>query len=68
MAMGFTVMGSFSTVQESAKAELALSDYALSSIQGLAAALPLAFLSVPIGMLVDRWNRARRLCCKNREA
>jgi len=61
MAMGFTVMGSFSTVQESAKAELALSDYALSSIQGLAAALPLAFLSVPIGMLVDRWNRARLL-------
>ncbi|MEX7342273.1 hypothetical protein AB2C95_32195, partial [Pseudomonas aeruginosa] len=42
MAVGFTMMGSFGTVQEGAKAELHLSDYTLSLIQGLSAALPLA--------------------------
>ncbi len=59
MALGFTMMGSFGTVQEGAKAELHLSDYTLSLIQGLSAALPLALFSIPIGILVDRRNRVR---------
>ena len=59
MAVGFTMMGSFGTVQEGAKAELHLSDYTLSLIQGLSAALPLAVFSIPIGILVDRYNRVR---------
>lgn len=59
MAIGFTVMTSFATVQEAAKAELALSDYSLSLIQGLSAAIPLALFSIPIGILVDRTNRVR---------
>lgn len=59
MAVGFTAMTSFATVQETAKAELSLSDYSLSLIQGLSAAIPLALFSIPIGILVDRTNRVR---------
>ncbi|MBW6525009.1 MFS transporter [Sphingomonas sp. RHCKR47] len=59
MMLGFTMMGSFGTVQESAKAELHLSDYTLSLVQGVSAALPLALFSIPIGILVDRFNRVR---------
>lgn len=57
MTLGFAMMGSFGTVQEGAKAELHISDYTLSLIQGVSAALPLALFSVPIGILVDRRNR-----------
>jgi MFS family permease len=60
-ALGFMMMGSFSTVQEGAKAEMALSDYSLSLVQGLSAAIPLVFLSIPIGIAVDRMNRIRLL-------
>lgn len=59
--IGFTVMGSFATVQEAAKAELGLSDYALSLISGVSAAVPLLLLSIPIGLAVDRFNRVRIL-------
>ncbi|WP_380783538.1 MFS transporter [Sphingomonas sp. R86520] len=61
MAIGFTMMGAFGTVQEGAKAELHLSDYTLSLIQGLSAALPLAVFSIPIGIMVDRYNRVRMM-------
>lgn len=61
MTMGFTMMGSFSTVQEGAKAELHLTDTVLSMIQGVSAAVPLVLFSVPIGILVDRRNRVRLL-------
>ena len=59
LAVGFTQMGSFGTVQESAKAELGLSDVSLGLIQGVGAAVPLVLFSIPIGILVDRWNRMR---------
>lgn len=61
MTMGFTMMSSFSTVQEAAKAEMGLSDYHLSLVQGVAAAVPLVLFSIPIGVLVDRANRVRLL-------
>lgn len=61
MAIGFTVMGSFATVQEGAKAELALSDTVLALIQGVGAAVPLVLFSIPVGILVDRFNRVRLL-------
>ncbi|MBO9723455.1 MAG: MFS transporter [Novosphingobium sp.] len=61
MAGGFTMMGSFSMVQEGAKAEMGLSDYALGLVQGVAAAVPLVVFSIPIGILVDRRNRVRLL-------
>ena len=57
--VGFTALGSFGTVQEGAKAELALSDDALALIQGLGAAVPMVLFSIPIGILVDRRNRVR---------
>ncbi|WP_243853550.1 MFS transporter [Sphingopyxis panaciterrae] len=57
--MGFTALGSFGTIQESAKAELGLGDDALALIQGLGAAVPMVLFSVPIGVLVDRRNRVR---------
>lgn len=59
MAAGFAMMNSFSIVQESAKAELGLSDKILGLIQGVSAAVPLVLLSIPIGILVDRINRMR---------
>jgi len=58
-AAGFTMMGSFSTVQEAAKAEMGLSDTVLGVIQGVSAAVPLVLFSIPIGILVDRINRMR---------
>ncbi len=61
MAIGFTMMGSFGTVQESAKAELHLSDTMLGVIQGVSAAVALVVCSIPIGLLVDRFNRVRLL-------
>lgn len=61
MASGFTMMNSFSMVQEGAKAELGLSDAVLGLIQGASAAVPLVLFSIPIGILVDRRNRVRLL-------
>src|SRR3546814_16437291 len=57
--MGFTALGSFGTIQESAKAELGLTDDALALIQGLGAEVPMVLFSIPIGILVDRRNRVR---------
>ncbi|MEO5493557.1 MAG: MFS transporter [Sphingomonas sp.] len=59
MAIGFAAMQSFGVVQEGAKAELGLSDKVLGMIQGLGAAVPLVLFSIPIGVLVDRYNRVR---------
>lgn len=61
MAVGFTAMGSFSTVQEGAKVQMHLSDYALGLVQALGAAIPLALFSIPVGIMVDRFNRVRLL-------
>ncbi|PXA90070.1 MFS transporter [Nostoc sp. 3335mG] len=61
MAIGFTVMNSFATVQDGAKAELGLSDTLLALIQGVGAAVPLVLFSIPVGILVDRYNRVRLL-------
>lgn len=60
-AIGFTLNGSFSTVQQGAKAELGLSDVQLGLIQGVGAAVPMVLFSIPIGILVDRRNRVRLL-------
>jgi MFS family permease len=61
MASGFTMMTSFSLVQEAAKAEMRLSDQILGIVQGVSAAVPLVLFSIPIGILVDRTNRVRLL-------
>lgn len=61
IAVGFTAMQSFGIMAESAKREMGLSDTALALIQGGGAALPLLIFSIPIGIWVDRGNRARLL-------
>lgn len=61
MATGNIAMGLFSAVQEQAKSELALSDFQLSLLSGLAVSIPLAILAVPVGLMVDRGNRVRLL-------
>lgn len=61
LTSGSALQGAFSTVQEAAKADLHLSDTQLGLVQGLATSIPLAVLSVPLGLLVDRVNRVRIL-------
>jgi MFS family permease len=51
----------FSPVQDAAKLDLGLSDLRMSLLQGLAAAIPIAIFSFPIGRLTDRSNRTRLL-------
>jgi len=51
----------FSPVQEMAKLDLGINDFEVSLVQGLAAAIPIALLSIPIGRLADRANRIRIL-------
>lgn len=58
MAAG-VVRLAFSPLQEAAKAELNLSDYQISLIQGIAAALPVALVAIPLGWLTDHSKRTR---------
>src|SRR5512139_1580612 len=61
LASSASLMTVFSPMQELAKADLRFSDLQLSLVQGLAVSIPIALLSLPIGRLVDRGNRARLL-------
>ena len=58
MAAG-VVRLAFSPLQEAAKAELNLSDYQISLVQGIAAALPMALIAIPLGWLTDHSKRTR---------
>ncbi|WP_454886892.1 MFS transporter [Sphingomonas oryzagri] len=51
----------FAPVQELAKADLHLTDTQLGLIQGIAGALPIALLALPLGRLTDRSHRVRLL-------
>lgn len=53
--------GVFSPLQEVAKLDLGLSDFQMSLIQGVAASIPIAILSIPLGRMVDRSRRHRLL-------
>ncbi len=61
MAVGNVMLGVFSAVQEQAKAELVLSDFQMSLLNGLAVSIPLAVLAIPVGLMVDRAVRVRML-------
>jgi MFS family permease len=61
MGVSLTALYMFNGVQEAAKADLALSDFDMSLVQGVAVAIPLAVCGVPVGLLVDRVNRVRVL-------
>ena len=50
-----------SPLQELLQSDLGFSDNQVSLIQGMAMALPLAVVSLPLGRLVDRANRTRML-------
>lgn len=51
----------FNALQESAKADMRLSDFDLSLIQGAALAVPLSLFAIPFGALADRVNRMQLL-------
>ncbi len=48
----------FSPLQETAEHALRFNDFQISLIQGVAASIPVALLSIPIGRITDRGNRA----------
>ncbi len=50
-----------SPMQELVRADLGLDDNHVALLQGMSIALPTALLSIPLGRLVDRTNRARLL-------
>jgi MFS family permease len=58
---GTAARSALSPLQELARADIGLNDNQLALLQGFAIALPLALVSIPIGRLVDRSNRARLL-------
>lgn len=67
ITLGITILNAFamrtvlSPVQDIVKADLALSDFQLGLVQGLAVSIPIAFLAVPFGRITDRGNRMRLL-------
>ncbi|HSW11262.1 MAG TPA: MFS transporter [Solimonas sp.] len=61
VAVGRIAQGVFSPLQEMAKHDLQLSDFEVSLVQGLAASIPVAVLSIPLGRMVDHANRVRLL-------
>ncbi len=58
LSAGIVRLG-FSPLQEAAKLELGLSDYQISLVQGIAAALPMAIIAIPLGWLTDHSKRTR---------
>lgn len=59
ICLGQQAMAQFGFVQDSAKAALGLNDSQLGTIQAVGLAVPILLLSIPVGILVDRWNRMR---------
>lgn len=59
--MGVAARVVISPLQELVRADLGLSDHQIGMVQGLALAIPLALLSVPLGRLVDSGKRSRLL-------
>jgi MFS family permease len=53
--------GVFSPLQEIIARDLRFTDFQMSLIQGVGASLPVAILSIPIGRMTDRGQRARLL-------
>ena len=51
----------FSPLQEAAKLDLKLSDFDISLVQGIAAGVPIALVSVPLAWVIDHGNRTRLL-------
>lgn len=61
IASASAMRGVFSPVQDVVAGDLHFSDFQISLIQGLAASIPIAVLSIPVGRMTDRGNRTRLL-------
>ncbi len=59
MGASMTAMYMFNGIQEAAKAEMHLSDFDLSLVEGVAVAIPMALFGIPVGLLADRFSRMR---------
>ena len=59
MGLSLTALYMFNGIQEAVKAELHLTDFDLSLVEGVAVAIPLALSGIPVGLLVDRINRVK---------
>src|ERR1700761_3753269 len=59
MGISLTALYMFNGLQEFVKADLHLSDFGLSLVEGVAVAGRLALMGIPVGLLVDRINRLR---------
>jgi MFS family permease len=51
----------FSPLQEAAKLDMSLSDFAISLVQGLATGAPIALISIPLAWVIDHGHRVRLL-------
>jgi len=51
----------FSPLQEAAKLDLKLSDFAISLVQGVATGAPIALFSIPLAWVIDHGRRVRLL-------
>jgi predicted MFS family arabinose efflux permease len=51
----------FSPLQEAAKLDLKLSDFAISLVQGIATGAPVALVSIPLAWVIDHGRRVRLL-------
>ena len=58
---GASIRTLFAPIQEAAKLDLGLSDFQLSMVQGIAAAIPIAIVAIPLGWLADHYSRMRIL-------
>ena len=61
IASAWATRSVFSPMQDIARADMRLSDFQISLVQGLAASIPVALLSIPLGRMVDRRNRVHLL-------
>lgn len=61
MGTGAYAQSALGPLQEMVRLDLGLSDNAMAVLQGPALSLPILFLAVPLGLLIDRWSRARLL-------
>lgn len=57
IGVAWTLLGLFSPMQETAKAELRLTDDQMGLLQGAALAIPLALFALPLGRMTDRGRR-----------
>lgn len=61
MAAGGYVQSTVNPLQEAMRVGLSLSDHQMALLQGPALGLPMMLAAIPLGILIDRYSRARLL-------